>query len=68
MQTQTRTYVGESGTAAFDGYAGLRIGQRYVGTAQEGGTVIVSLAPGEPARHGSDVTLKAVEWEKWFKS
>ena len=25
MQTQTRTYVGESGTAAFDGYAGFRI-------------------------------------------
>ena len=29
--TETRTYDGETGTYAFDGYHGLRIRQRYTG-------------------------------------
>jgi hypothetical protein len=43
MTTETRTYEGLSGTQAFDGYAGLRIGQRYTGVPQEDGTVLVAL-------------------------
>ena len=29
MPTETRTYVGEKSTPAFDGWAGFRIGQQY---------------------------------------
>jgi len=31
VMTETRTYDGETGTYAFDGYHGLRIRQRYTG-------------------------------------
>jgi hypothetical protein len=59
----TKTYTGLTGTQAFDGYAGLRIGQRYTGIDQGDGTVLVSLV-GAPA--GTGVTLKAEEWARWF--
>jgi len=29
---ETKTYIGESGTTAFDGYKGLRMRQRYTGS------------------------------------
>ncbi len=61
--TETRTYVGETGTQAFDGYAGLRIGQRYTGTDESDGTVRVSAVG---AAVGSGVTLKKEEWDRWF--
>ncbi|WP_191906493.1 hypothetical protein [Hymenobacter baengnokdamensis] len=44
--------------------AGFRIGQRYTGTPQPEGTVLVATAGGQP---GTGITLKADEWEKWFK-
>lgn len=62
--TETRTYVGQTGTTAFDGFMGLRIGQRYTGVAQEDGSVLVS-GVGTPA--GSGVTVSAEEWRLWFK-
>jgi hypothetical protein len=34
MTTETRTYIDSTGTHALDGYAGLRIGQRYTGVPQ----------------------------------
>ena len=29
MATENRTFVGETGTQAFDGFAGFRVGQSY---------------------------------------
>lgn len=65
MTTETRTYVGlTGGPGGFDGYAGLRIDQRYTGTLEEGGTVRVAAVGALP---GSGVTLTLEEWERWFK-
>lgn len=61
--TETRTYQGLTGTQAFDGYAGLRIGTRYTGVPQESGAVLVS-AVGAPV--GSGVQLSSDEWRAWF--
>jgi hypothetical protein len=64
MDSTTKTYTGFTGeTNAFDGYAGLRIGQRYTGTPKDNGTVLVA-AIGAPV--GTGVTLKAEEWARWF--
>jgi hypothetical protein len=62
--TETRTYDGLSGTQAFDGYAGLRIGERYMGVPQEDGTVLVAPV-GAPM--GGGVKVSSEEWAKWFK-
>ena len=61
MTTDTRTYQGETGTTAFDGYMGLRRGQRYTGVGQGDGTVRVS------AVGARGVSVTAVEWEQWFR-
>jgi hypothetical protein len=62
--TETRTYVGQTGTHAFDGYAGLRIGQRYTGVPQEDGSVLVS---GVGVLTGRGVQVSADEWRLWFE-
>jgi hypothetical protein len=62
--TETRTYEGLTGTQALDGYAGLRIGQRYTGVPQEDGTVLVASVG---AMVGSGVKVSSEEWAKWFK-
>jgi hypothetical protein len=64
MTTETRTYIGESGTAAFDGYAGFRIGKNYTATTQEDGTVRVTAQDALP---GNGITLKKEEWARWFR-
>lgn len=64
LPTETRTYTGLTGTVAFDGYAGLRIGQRYTGVPQEDGSILVS-GVGTPA--GSGVPLTAEQWRLWFE-
>lgn len=61
---ETKTYTGQTGTSAFDGYKGLRIGQRYVGTPQEDGDIWVS-AVGAPI--GSAVVVTAEQWRLWFE-
>jgi hypothetical protein len=58
--TETRIYQGETGSQAYDGYAGLVIGQRYTGTEQEGRMHIVL-----PNGRSTSVTVE--EWQKWFK-
>jgi hypothetical protein len=62
--TETRTYEGLTGTQASDGYAGLRIGQRYTGVPQEDGTV---LAAPVGAPMGGGVKVSEEEWGTWFK-
>ena len=41
--TETRTYQGQAGTHAFNGFRSLRIGQRYTGVGQDDGRVPVAL-------------------------
>jgi hypothetical protein len=62
--TETRTYVGETGTQAFDGFKGLRLDTRYTGVVQDDGTVLVALV-GAPM--GAGVTVSSEEWAKWFR-
>jgi hypothetical protein len=40
VMTETRTYVGLTGTHVFDGFKGLRMDTRYTGVPQEDGTVL----------------------------
>jgi hypothetical protein len=54
LRHETRTYVGQTGTAAFDGFIDLRLGQRYTGVAQEDGWVLMSALG---AQVGSGVTV-----------
>jgi hypothetical protein len=61
--TETRTYVGKAGTSAYDGFMGLRIGERYSGVTHKKGRVLVSLVGSRP---GSGVLLRAEDWGKWF--
>jgi hypothetical protein len=60
---ETKTYIGETATQAFDGFKGLRIGKRYTGVAQEQ-DILVS-AVGAPA--GTGVLVTTLEWQKWFE-
>jgi hypothetical protein len=62
---EVKTYVGETATTAFDGYAGLRIGRRYTGTEQEDGKVLIAAVGAMP---GSGVKLEAAQWQRWFKA
>jgi hypothetical protein len=55
MTTETRTYVGETGTQDFDGFKGLRIDTRYTGVVQDDGTVLVAVV-GEPMGAGATVS------------
>jgi hypothetical protein len=59
----TKTYKGETSTQAFDGFKGLRIGQRYTGIAQE--DLILVSPVGAPA--GTGVLVTTLEWMKWFE-
>lgn len=61
--TETRTYVGQTGTTAFDGFMGLRMGQRYTGVEQQDGRVLV-LSMATPMSGGVMVTGE--QWAKWF--
>lgn len=63
MLPETRTYVGQTGTTAFDGYKGLRRDQRYTGTVLDDGRVRVAAVGALP---GSGVHVSAAEWERWF--
>lgn len=66
MAKETRTFVGETGTQAFDGWAGLRIGQAYTFevTSQGNGDVDLTF---EYLGRERDMTLTAEQWAKWFK-
>lgn len=62
--TEIRIYVGKTGTHAFDGFKGLRIGQRYTNLPQEDGRMLT--APiGAPA--GTGVEVSSSEWHDWFE-
>jgi hypothetical protein len=58
--TETRTYVGQSGTQAFDGFMGLRIDTRYTGVVQDDGTVLVAVV-GAPMGAGAGAGVSSEE-------
>jgi hypothetical protein len=63
--TESRTYVGQTATRAFDGMAGFRIGQRYELTyTREFDEVRVQLPHGSPGT--GPMVLTVAEFEKWF--
>jgi hypothetical protein len=62
---ERRTYVGETGTAAFDGYAGFRIGREYqLRYTREFDEVRIALdhAP----TPGLVSTMTVEQFNKWF--
>ena len=64
MNTQTLTFFGETGTQAYDGYAGFIIGRQYQLTySEEFDEVLVQLpqAPGREARMSKE------NFKKWFR-
>lgn len=65
MQTETRTFVGQTGTKVFDGYAGFRIGRTYPlrFTRLSDGTVAVEL---DHAPAGGQLVVQEAEFEKWW--
>lgn len=69
MNTETRTYVGESHGRAFDGMAGFRIGQQYQLTyTREGDEVRIMLDHHEHVSPGAGpMVLTSEEFEKWFR-
>lgn len=66
MPTTTRTYIGQTGTQAFDGWAGFRIDQEYtfeVTELENGEVDITTTHLGEER----DITLTKAQFEDWFK-
>jgi hypothetical protein len=68
MTTETRTFIGESGTAAYDGYAGFRVGQAYQLRIEQrdDGTVAVALEHAHCAPGVGPMVVKSEQFEKWF--
>jgi hypothetical protein len=64
--TETRTYVGEMSTQAFDGMAGFRLGQTYeLSYTKEFDEVRVTIPHGSPGAGPLVVTVQ--QFEKWFR-
>jgi hypothetical protein len=63
---ERRTYVGETAVGAFDGYAGFRLGREYqLRYTREFDEVRIALD--HAATPGLVLTLKAEQFNKWFK-
>lgn len=58
MLPETRTYVDQTDTTAFDGFTGLRRGLRYTGTVLDDGRVRVAAVGALP---GAGVHVSAAE-------
>jgi hypothetical protein len=62
---ERRTYVGETGTSAFDGYAGFRMGKEYqLRYTREFDEMRIALD--HAATPGLILTLKVEQFDKWF--
>jgi hypothetical protein len=68
MTIETRTFIGESGTPAFDGYAGFRIGQRYELRVErrDDSTVAVGLDHAHCTPGVGPMVVSKEQFEKWF--
>jgi hypothetical protein len=64
--TETRTYVGETSTQAFDGFVGFRVGQsyqlRYTREFDE-----VRIARDHAAPGAGPLVVSVEQFGKWFK-
>jgi hypothetical protein len=66
MTTETRTYVGQTGTLGFDGMAGFRIGQRYeLAYTREFDEVRLQLPHGSAG--AGPLLLTVDQFERWFE-
>lgn len=64
MTTSTLIYHGETGTQAYDGWAGFVTGRSYALTySQEFDEVLVQL----PHAPGRQVRVSAADFAKWFR-
>jgi hypothetical protein len=61
--SEVKTYIGQTGTQAFDGFKGLRVNQRYTGVAQEENILVSPV--GAPV--GKGILVTTLEWQTWFK-
>lgn len=65
MTTETRTFVGETGTQAYDGMAGFCIGRQYqLSYTKEFDEVRLVIPHGSPG--AGPLVLSVAEFEKWF--
>ena len=63
VTTETRTYVGQTGTQAFDGWAGFRLGQAYqLDYVLSAGQVAIERPTGQ-----SPLVLSVEDFNAWFK-
>lgn len=70
-----KTYVGKTGTAGYDGYAGLTIGTTYTGEEQQ--VLVLSKEEGEPdvsvtriaitLPNGRPTSVSPEQWQDWFE-
>ena len=69
MPTETRTFIGETGTQAFDGWAGFRVGQTYqLQVEHRGDTVAIILNHHAHVSPGAGpLVVTSEQFEKWFK-
>jgi hypothetical protein len=66
MEETTRTYVGETSTSAFDGFAGFRLGKTYqLRYTKEFDEVRIELPHGSPG--AGPLVLSVEQFDKWFK-
>jgi hypothetical protein len=64
MITETRIFVGETGTQVYDGWAGFIIGHSYSLTySQEVDEVIIQI----PHAPGRELRVSVDNFAKWFK-
>ena len=68
LTTETRTFVGETGTRAFDGMAGFRLGQAYELRIERrvNGEVAIRIEHAHAAP-GRELVVNEAEFEKWFQ-
>ena len=64
MPTQTLTFVGETGTQAYDGYAGFVIDRSYSLTYSEEGDEVLVQLPHAPER---TARMSKENFKKWFR-
>jgi hypothetical protein len=69
MTTETRTFIGKSGTPAFNGCSGFRIGQQYQLRIerQDDSTVAIGLDHAHYAPGVKPMVVSSDQFEKWFK-
>jgi hypothetical protein len=65
METETRMYVGDTASQAFDGYAGFRIGVVYqLRFRREGDQVSIELDHGTSG--AGPLVVSETQFSKWF--